>query len=127
MSAESQSHDVPERRAFVRLPKTVKVQYKVVKNSKNPSTSRNPSEKYANTKDISAGGLALCLKESIPLYSYVELRIHLPGPPEPIVCLGEIVRSQLVEGSLPYWDTAVCFLDISNHDRVVLDKFVQQR
>ena len=117
------SNNIADWRAFVRLSKSLTVYYKLIKNSKFPKEIPYAVEVGAITKDISAGGLSFYLKEKIPLFSIVEIRLVLPGVTETIVCLAEVVRSRLVENT-PFCDTAVCFLDISNHDRQVVDKFV---
>ena len=118
------SNDLANRRAFIRLSKSLTVHYKLIKNSKVPGEVPNPSDVRASTKDISAGGLAFYLKQNIPLYSILEIHLVLPDGPEPVVCLAEVVRSRLVENT-PYCDTAVCFLDLSGRDRQRLDAFVR--
>ena len=121
----TKSNDLADRRAFVRLSKSLTVYYKLIKNSKFPKESPKSEEMRASTKDISAGGLAFYLKENIPPLSLVEVRIELPGQATPVVCLAEVVRSRYVENT-PFRDTALHFLDISGRDRKVLDQFVHK-
>jgi c-di-GMP-binding flagellar brake protein YcgR len=121
----TQSAGGAERRLFTRLSKSLTVYYKVIKNAKSPDPVKDAIEMRAGTKDISAGGLAFYIREKIPLYSILEIRMSLPGRTEPVTCLAEVVRSRLVENT-PFCDIALCFLDLSNKDRVLVDKFVHQ-
>ena len=120
---QSKSGSGADRRAFVRLSKSLEVHYKIIKNASSPKTPLASAEVRSTTKDISAGGLSFYLKEKIPLFSILEIRLSVPGSPADILCLAEVVRSRQVENT-PFCDTAVCFLDMSNHDRLILDKFV---
>jgi type II secretory ATPase GspE/PulE/Tfp pilus assembly ATPase PilB-like protein len=118
---------MPERRLFPRLNANVTVHYRLVKNSRVPEEVMETGafEANAQTKDISAGGLSFFLSEGIAAGSLLELKIDLPGSPEPLRCLAKVMRFQSVEDS-PYFDTAVCFLDLSGRDRQLFDKFIEK-
>ncbi len=115
-----------ERRLFQRLTANVTVHYRLVKNARLPEQLAEDGAFEANTqtKDISAGGLSFFLKEGIAAGSILELKIDLPGT-NGIRCLAKVVRYQSVPDS-PYYETAVCFLDLSGRDRQTLDKFVEK-
>ncbi len=115
-----------ERRLFQRLVASVTVHYRLVKNARTPETldADGAFESNSQTKDISAGGLSFFLKEGIPAGSILELRIDLPDT-EGVRCLARVVRYQSVTDT-PYYEIAVCFLDLSARDRQVLDKFVEK-
>ena len=125
MTHDPKHSGVDNRRVFFRLSKSLPVRYRLVKNSKSPKAEVSPVEMCTNTKDISAGGLAFYIKENIPPQSLVEVTLQLPDQKEPIVCLAEVVRSRIVEHTY-FRDTALNFLDLSSHDRQVLDKFVKK-
>ena len=114
-----------ERRAFVRLSKSLTLRYKVVKVPQSSSMAPSDEEIQASTKDISAGGLAFYSKEKLPHLSILEVRLNVPGEDQPVICLAEVVRVRVVENT-PFCDTALHFLDLSSHDRRILDKFVQK-
>ena len=114
-----------DKRAFVRLSKSLTLRYKVVKIPKSAGTAPNTEEMRASTKDISAGGLAFYCKEKLPPLSILEVRLSMPGDEQPVLCLAEVVRVRVVENT-PFCDTALHFLDLSSHDRRILDKFVQK-
>lgn len=115
-----------ERRIFQRLTANVTVHYRLVKNARLPEqlAEEGAFESNTQTKDISAGGLAFFLKEGIAAGSILELKIDLPGS-DGIRCLAKVVRYQSIPNS-PYYETAVCFLDLSGRDRQLLDKFVEK-
>jgi c-di-GMP-binding flagellar brake protein YcgR len=104
----------------------VTVHYRLVKNARLPGELAEEGAFEANTltKDLSAGGLSFFLKEGIAAGSILELKIDLPEL-ESIRCLAKVVRYQSVPET-PYYETAVCFLDLSGRDRQALDKFVEK-
>ena len=115
-----------DRRIFARLGANVNVSYRIVKNVRAPEEAdAEGPELGAMTKDISAGGLAFYLKEGIGAGSILELKIDLPGSRESVRCLAKVVRYQSVDGT-PFYETAVCFLDLSGRDRQLLDKYVEK-
>jgi hypothetical protein len=115
-----------DRRIFGRLGANVSVSYRLVKNSRAPEEDDSGSpEMGAVSKDISAGGLAFYLKEGVASGSILELKIDVPNQKEPLRCLAKVVRHQSVEGT-PFYETAVCFLDVSARDRQLLDKYVEK-
>ena len=65
------------------------------------------------------------LKEAITPNSIVELKIHLSGEGAPLECLAKVIRHQSVENT-PFYETALCFLDLSNRDRLQLEKYVEK-
>ena len=116
-----------DRRAFPRVAASVTVHYRVVKDARLPEEIAEDGgfEANAETKDISAGGLSFFIKEGIMAGSILELKIDLPEGFESVKCLAKVMRYQSVEDS-PYYETAVCFLDLSGRDRQNLDRFVEK-
>ncbi len=115
-----------DRRIFVRLLANVNIAYRLIKDSNNPDQIEDSApETVAVTKDISAGGLAFYLKEEISEGSILELKIDLPNQEQSIRCLSKVMRDQSVDGT-PFYEMAVCFLDLSVRDRQFLDKYVEK-
>ncbi len=114
-----------DRRQFARLSANVGVSYRVVKDAFTDETDDEAPEQGAVTKDISAGGLAFFLKEKIAEGSILELRIDLPAQKEALKCLARVMRCTPIDGT-PFFETGVCFLDLSGRDRQALDKFVEK-
>jgi hypothetical protein len=79
----------------------------------------------AVSKDIGGGGMACYLKEAIAPQSILELKIHLPSEETPLECLAKVIRHQAVEAT-PFFETALCFLDMDNRDRHLLEKYVER-
>ncbi len=122
------SKDQPaiDRRLFSRLATNAHVFYRVIKDALFPGEIASDTPEFtAMTKDISAGGLSFFLKEAISVTSILELRITIPGEKKPIQCLAKVVRTVSIEGT-PFFETAVCFLDLTSRDRQTLDKFVER-
>ena len=113
-----------ERRAFVRLDKTVNIRYKILKPKDEEEKPAN-FEEVTVAKNISAGGLVFTVPERIPLSSILELKIELPASDSPVVCLARVVREEEIEFKKSY-ELAVCFLDLSPADRARLEKFVER-
>ena len=125
MNTPSHSNRGPERRIFERLSKILEVNYKVIKYANSKEQIRHSKPMSATTRNIGAGGIALDLKESIPLGSMIELKFELPGDPAPIFCLAEVLRSRQVENTI-FCETVFLFLDLSPGDRERIKKFVVQ-
>ena len=122
----SHEEKTAERRVFTRLSANVVVHYRVVKNARLPEQLAETGAFEANTqtKDISAGGLLFFLKEGVAAGSILELKIDVPGH-DALRCLAKVVRYQSVQDS-PYYETAVCFLDLSGRDRQLLEKYIEK-
>ena len=114
-----------DKRAFVRLAKSLTLRYKVMKVPKGSAMTPSGEEMRVSTKDISAGGLAFYCKEKLPQLSMLEIKLSLSDDEPPVICLAEVVRVRVVENT-PFCDTALHFLDLSSHDRQLLDKFVKK-
>ena len=116
-----------DHRIFVRLETNVNIFYRVLKIPQNPdeSITKNVPEERALTKNISAGGLLFFTDKSIPVSAILELKIKIPDEQESLECLGRVIRQEEIKTPKIY-ETAVCFLDLSSHDRKLLEKFVKK-
>ncbi len=113
-----------DRRQFERLKDTVNIRYRIIK-SKDPIRKMAPSsEEYTVTKDVSAGGLLLVTRESIPVGSILELKVELPDGPPAIECLAKVMREEeLVKENM--FQLGICFLDLTGSQRARLFKYVE--
>jgi hypothetical protein len=117
---------IDDRRVFMRLDASVTVCYRIVKTpALEEASPKGMPDECTVTKNISAGGLAFFIEESIPVASILELRIELPDHKEPIDCLARILRLQAIEGT-GLFEAGVCFLDLSSRDRQLIDRFVDK-
>jgi len=105
------------------LEKKVNVRYKAFKSLEEVEKSPYKPKEFSTTKNISAGGLLFISDKGVGVGSIIELTIDLPEDPA-INCLARVVRVE--ETAVSTFEIAVCFLDISSEERVVLNKFVQQ-
>lgn len=115
-----------QKRMFPRLDIQISFLYRVVKSEKGESViGKGYSwEKFATTKDISAGGIAFLISEFIPVGSILELNMDLPDGKGPFRCLAKVVQSKEKEGR---YEIGACFLDLTGSERARLDSFVKER
>ncbi len=85
-------------------------------------------EHNAFSENISSGGLVFKYQLKLPVGTILSMKIAVPQseyePVKVISCLARVVRVDRVE-SLKTLSVAVCFLDMSAADRMVLNKFVK--
>lgn len=106
-----------ERRQFVRLPTTARVNYQLVSDASSSDAS--------GTKDISGGGIRLVFNEEIPNGALLDLTVELPDQTPPIPCKGMVVWVEKITDQEPnLWEVGVEFTDISVLDRDAILEFV---
>lgn len=113
-----------DKRVYRRLNSKVNIRYKVFKSQEELLERGFTAEQLAVTKNISASGLLFFSKESVPLGAILELKIELPDSSEPIECLARIVRVEETPQENIY-NIAVCFLDMTSHQRARMDRYVE--
>lgn len=111
------------KRVYRRLDERVQVRYKVFEKENELIKRKMVPEEFAETENISAGGLLFKTADRLAVGSVLELKIQLPGIPELIECLARVVRVEELIERIEY-DIAVCFLDLTGAERLKLDKFV---
>ena len=109
------------RRKFLRLNADVEVSWK---KANRPATGLSGT--VNNTRNISAGGICLCVYEEIQESETLELQIKLPT--------GKIIETkglavwineyEIIGEDRSSYDVGIEFLDISDTDREEINKFV---
>lgn len=102
-----------ERRKYVRLDASIKVEYKVLKDAK--------AKREVISKNISGGGVCFSVKEGLKSKTILEMEIGIPDGAEPICAKGEVVWLQGLpisqEARRKYFEVGVKFIRIASLDR----------
>ena len=106
-------------RQYIRVPASWPIKYE------QKAVSAPSDRRVTETKDISAGGVALLVQEMIPVGSRLHLEIHVPPLQRSVTVEGQIVRCLPVRGG--GFDIGIRFDQIDSADREALsgaiDKF----
>lgn len=110
-----------ERRRFIRLNVSVKVEYKLLETQ--------PKEIHSSlTKDISGGGICLIADEELKSGTFLELKIYLPKESEPILALGRIAWSKSFiigdEKTGKRFDVGIEFIKIEEVKREKINQYI---
>jgi type IV pilus assembly protein PilB len=120
-----------DKRVYTRINATLEVMYREVEVRYRPwdvkaqKPQEGEGERSAYTENISAGGILMKVKESLPLGSILELRFKiLRQEAREIRCLARVMR---IEESLEksFYYTGVMFLDLPTADRVFVNEYVR--
>ncbi len=107
-SARSQREQaVAERRKHRRFLEEVRVRYRDIEG--------NDPARWAQSRDLSLGGIGVSPEEGLLLGAHLALEIHIENETAPVLALGRVVRCE-EDGS------GVQFLWISDEDRANLDR-----
>lgn len=87
----------PERRRYLRLQDNFRVELEPWGGAPQPNPGEpaesKPESWVAFSRDLSVGGVAVVSESGPPSGSVVEARIHVAELDEPLVVVGEVVRS----------------------------------
>ncbi|MFH1848034.1 MAG: ATPase, T2SS/T4P/T4SS family, partial [Candidatus Omnitrophota bacterium] len=149
--AGKKEDDAQNKRLYVRAPVKVRIQYRLVKKGSGEIFKLEGAldkgageimirrilddsvlvkamegvyqEVDTTSLNVSAGGVAFESQYSFPVDSVIEIKMFLPGQPDPVTSLARVVR---VEKDLPVcFYLAVCFLDMSGESRAQIDRLVK--
>ena len=113
----------PNTRQYLRLsaPWPVRIDRRAgpVERRTEPSEDR----RIGITKDISAGGIGVAVKELIPVGSPILVEIYVPPLNRTLLAKGQVVR---VNGHRNQFDLGVRFVEIDPEDRAALNEVVLQ-
>ena len=116
-----------ERRKYQRLKWSVEVHWKKDFDGPNSAGGRQNTENTSVSKDISAGGIRLILREGIQAGDILEMEIRL-GPDKTIQCRGKVawVEKFVITGAEEQTkcEGGVQFLDISEDTRIQINNFI---
>jgi hypothetical protein len=131
-----------EKRQFERVAATVKVTYRIVtkeevvtmlnhphyKDSKAdqlPELAEKSTVFHAVTRDVSLGGMAVVGDQPFPEGSAVAIHLHLPGYPNPVTLMAEIIRQTEIGGMRGVqYRAGVKILAINRADVVRMEKYL---
>ena len=110
-----------ERRQYVRLPATLKVDYTVL-----PRTTQTDSA----TKDVGGGGVRVIVQERVAPGTLLRVELTIPGQ-SPIPFTGEVVWSDQYKVSTALraelsYEVGVRIVEVSPADRELLKRYVAQ-
>jgi len=89
-----------------------------------PSLRRPP---FYVTHNISVSGMFLITSDPLPENTRLKLNFQIPGDSEKIQVLGEVVWCREKDENSPYFPgMGIRFLGISDRDRAIIDRFIQE-
>lgn len=115
METKKSGYDGIDRRKYPRV--NAQVKYQILE--------KIPADKFSNTKNISAGGIAFFATASVQISSILSLSISLPDATE-FQAMARVIWQERVQVS---WDTDICwelgvqFIEIDNNDRKKISKY----
>lgn len=104
-------------RRFVRLPASWPIKYQ-------PETETPPAQQVTHTADVSAGGVALSVREMMPVGSRIQLEVHVPPLDRSIRASGQVVRC--VPSRRGGFEIGIQFDQIDKTDQVILDEAISR-
>ncbi len=105
-------------RRYVRLPAAWPIRYEA--QAENESGER----KVTHTADVSAGGVALNLREMLPVDSRIRLEIHVPPLDRSVHAVGVVIRCAPARRG--GYDVGIRFEQIDPKDQAVLDEAIER-
>lgn len=80
------------------------------------------SQIFAQGKDLSLSGILFESKDPLEMGTKLQLEVPLPGPENPIILVGTVVRVEVFEG---HYDIGVSFVQLQGVDRRELTSFLK--
>ena len=112
----SKGYRYDNTRRFVRLPAAWPIRYE--------TQAEGTSRQVTHTADVSAGGVALSVREMIPVGSRIQLEVHVPPLNRSIQAIGEVTRC--FPGRRGGYEIGIRFEKINTTDQVILDDAIQR-
>lgn len=103
-----------ERRRFIRLNAHMSFHY-----------AFQEEYKKAETENISAIGILFVSENIIPLWTFLVLKLRIPGIKLPIKAVGQVVRAEALPDSR--FDVAIHLTHLKPSDRETIDKYVLEQ
>jgi len=116
--------DLADSRIYPRRDLRLNLRFRVIKSTIDLLKNELNIEQFSVTKNISCGGLLFVFNQAIPVSSILEIKLEIPGDPQPIECLARVTRIEETEENKVY-EVAACFLDLTSQQRARLEKFLQ--
>jgi uncharacterized protein (TIGR02266 family) len=106
----------PDQRSEPRCPAVLKVSYK---------TYDEFIDEY--TKNVSRQGMFISTKRAHEMHDVVDLFLHVPGLPDPVHIIGEVIRVNIKTGTDEDAGVGVKFIDIDEKSRQILISYIKSQ
>ncbi len=117
-SRRGKGYSYDNTRRFVRLPASWPVKYQ-------PELDAGaPAQQVAHTGDVSAGGIALNVREMLPVGTRIHLEVHVPPLGRSLRAIGQVMRCSPARGG--GFEIGVQFDQIDKTDQVILDEAISR-
>jgi len=105
-------------RRYIRLPAAWPIRYEA------QAACSSGERKVTHTADVSAGGVALNLREMLPVDSRIRLEIHVPPLDRSVHAVGVVIRCNPARRG--GYDVGIRFEQIDPKDQAVLDEAIER-
>ena len=112
----SKGYKYDNTRRFVRLPAAWPIRYE-------PEVEGS-SHQVTHTSDVSAGGVALSIREMLPVGSRIKLEVHVPPLDRSVQAVGEVIRC--LPGRRGGYEIGIRFERIDAADQALLDQAIER-
>ena len=82
------------------------------------------TREVTRTRDISAGGVAISVKQMVPVGSPIQMEIHIPPLDRSIVAEGQVIRCSAAQGG--GFELGIRFINIDPKDRLLLNETIEE-
>lgn len=108
----------PNTRQYLRLPASWPIKLEET------AEVQRGGIQVAATRDVSAGGVAIVMRQMVPVGSQISTEIHVPALQRSIRAKGRVVRCLPMHGG--GFDVGIQFLEIDPKDRVDLKEAIEK-
>ena len=112
----SKGYKYDNTRRFVRLPASWPIRYE--------TPVEGGGRQVTHTADVSAGGVALSVREMLPVGSQIKLEVHVPPLNRAVQAVGQVVRC--LPGRKGGYELGIQFTQIDPQDQSLLDDAIER-
>ncbi len=112
----SKGYKYDNTRRFVRLPAAWPIRYE--------PEIEGAGHQVTHATDVSAGGVALSIREMLPVGSRIKLEVHVPPLDRSIQAVGEVIRC--LPGRKGGYEIGIRFERIDEEDQALLDQAIER-
>ena len=112
----SKGYSYDNTRRYVRLPAAWPIRYE--------AQAQGSQRQVTHTADVSAGGVALSVREMMPVGALIRLEVHVPPLARSIQATGEVIRC--LPGRKGGYELGIRFQQIDPKDQTLLDEAIER-
>ena len=112
----SKGYRYDNTRKYVRLPAAWPIKYE--------TQAEGAPRQVTHTSDVSAGGVALSVREMLPIGSRIKLEVHVPPLNRSIHAGGEVLRC--IPARRGGYEIGIRFDQINPTDQVILNEAIER-